>query len=412
MTGAEPLRVDPFAALVYAESLRPGLADLLAPPYDVIDASRLPDLQARPDNVVHLIRPAGPDEESAHAAAAATLRDWRDRKVLVEREPAVYVYERRGRHSLLRGVIGAVPVGADSGAVLPHEDVMPEPVADRAALMELAGAQLEPILLTVSDVPTLDAVVVAAVAGAPLLDVTLDGARHRIWPLEASSAAIVSAALATHQAVIADGHHRFAAYARLRERVGSAWSTGLALIVDTARYPFQVGSIARVVSGVTADAAAAAVGRLAQLEHLPPDLAEGSARLQAASESGPALLLIDQHTGVLLSGFGSALRELESRADGHSPQWRSLPTALLHEWLIPDVWHLSADQATTRLTYHHDADEALAAAALVNGCVVLPPAVPLAVVRHLAATGERLPRKSTSFEPKPPAGLLIRPIES
>jgi uncharacterized protein (DUF1015 family) len=62
------------------------------------------------------------------------------------------------------------------------------------------------------------------------------------------------------------------------------------------------------------------------------------------------------------------------------------------------------------VTYHHDGDEALRSADRDAGVAVLtrPPA--LADVLALAARGERMPRKSTSFGPKPWTGLLMREL--
>ena len=83
--------------------------------------------------------------------AARLLRDWQDEGILVpDPEPALYVYEQSlpAGPVLQRGLIGALrlaPLGA--GPVLPHEDVIPGPVAGRRQLMEATGANLEPIFL-------------------------------------------------------------------------------------------------------------------------------------------------------------------------------------------------------------------------------------------------------------------------
>ena len=74
----------PFRALRYDETVAGPLADLVAPPYDVIDAAARRDLLARsPYNVVHLTLP------ESEAAAAAALGDWRRTGALREQEPAL-----------------------------------------------------------------------------------------------------------------------------------------------------------------------------------------------------------------------------------------------------------------------------------------------------------------------------------
>ncbi len=81
-----------------------------------------------------------------YTEARDTLAAWLDEGILAADEtPALYVYEQSSATFVQRGLIGAVGVG--SAAVLPHENVMPGPVADRLALMRTTQANLEPIFL-------------------------------------------------------------------------------------------------------------------------------------------------------------------------------------------------------------------------------------------------------------------------
>jgi uncharacterized protein (DUF1015 family) len=57
---------------------------------------------------------------------------------------------------------------------------------------------------------------------------------------------------------------------------------------------------------------------------------------------------------------------------------------------------------------HNDAAEAVALADETGGTAVIGPPVPTRDVYAIAAQGERVPRKSTSFGPKPRTGLVIR----
>ena len=165
-SGAPPaagLVLAPFRGLRYAQDRVSGLAEVTSPPYDVI-AHEAEDhlLASDPHNIVRLILPRqgagnpreaanGARAEPAYADAARMLRDWQDEGILVpDPVPALYVYEqtRTDGQVLQRGLIGALrlaPLGA--GPVLPHEDVIPGPVAGRRQLMEATGANLEPIFL-------------------------------------------------------------------------------------------------------------------------------------------------------------------------------------------------------------------------------------------------------------------------
>ena len=146
------LELTPFRGLRYDPERVGSLAAVTSPPYDVVvRPDGLLHLEsADPHNIVRLILPQATTPAARNEQAASTLRRWLPEGVLTaDAEPALYVYEQRGDGMLQRGVIGALRLSEPSeGVVLPHEDVMPHIVADRAALMRATRANLEPLLLT------------------------------------------------------------------------------------------------------------------------------------------------------------------------------------------------------------------------------------------------------------------------
>ena len=86
---------------------------------------------------------------------------------------------------------------------------------------------------------------------------------------------------------------------------------------------------------------------------------------------------------------------------------RSSPVdaAVLHDVLLP-AWGVAEEQ----VGYHHSLDQALHTTARQPGIVVAvhPPTVP--EVMETAARGIRMPRKSTSFSPKPRMGVVMRDL--
>jgi uncharacterized protein (DUF1015 family) len=58
--------------------------------------------------------------------------------------------------------------------------------------------------------------------------------------------------------------------------------------------------------------------------------------------------------------------------------------------------------------FHHDVASAAKSAVESGGIVLLLNPTPVADVAEVAAAGDRMPRKSTLFVPKPATGLLIR----
>jgi uncharacterized protein (DUF1015 family) len=94
-------------------------------------------------------------------------------------------------------------------------------------------------------------------------------------------------------------------------------------------------------------------------------------------------------------------------AGAHSPDWNELDASVLHAVLLDRVWRVDDD----RVSYLHDAEAALRQARRVGGVAVLMRPVTVDVVQSLAARGERMPRKSTSFGPKPRTGLVLRLLD-
>ena len=147
----------------------------------------------------------------AHAAdlLAALARGRRPARATTQ--PALYVYEQAGRGVLQRGLLAAVELRDPAErVVLPHEDVMPGPVADRLELMRATGANLEPILLVYDGGGDTATVIAEVVAGPPPLStVSEDGLGQRIWAVtDPDLIGRVQRDLAPRQALIADGHHR------------------------------------------------------------------------------------------------------------------------------------------------------------------------------------------------------------
>jgi uncharacterized protein (DUF1015 family) len=422
--GAGGLRLAPFRGLRYVPERVGSLAAVTSPPYDVVvrpDGQRHLET-ADPYNVVRLILPDAETPAAKHRKAARTLARWLDDGVLApDPEPAVYVYEQLDGDHLQRGVIGALRLSpSEEGVVLPHEDVMPGPVADRAALMRATGANLEPLLLAYRDGEATARIVdrTAAPSGAgpePLLTTTTeDGVRHRLWALtDPADLAAIDADLSGRQALIADGHHRWATYLRLQAAhpPGTPWDHGLVLLVDTARYPLRVRAIHRVLPRVPVRAALDAVRDVFRVRTLTGSLDDALAALARAAEEGNAFLIAGdgRHDGLrLLDRPDPALIEACLPRDRPEP-WRRLDAAVLHSALLDHVWRVP--DSPEHIRYLHDTAAAISQAQRLGGTAVLLHPVREHVVLDLARQGVMMPRKSTSFGPKPASGLVMRSVE-
>ncbi|MGW2447671.1 DUF1015 domain-containing protein [Streptomyces sp. NPDC001675] len=412
------LELTPFRGLRYDPDRVGSLASVTSPPYDVVvRPDGLHHLEsADPHNIVRLILPQAGTPDARNEQAADTLRRWLAEGVLApDPDPALYVYEQRdGDGMLQRGVIGALRVSAPAeGVVLPHEDVMPPVVADRAALMRATRANLEPLLLTYRGDGKAAEVVERTVAGPPLLETTTeDGFRHRLWSVTApADLAGIQSDLAQHQALIADGHHRWATYLRLRAEhpSPSPWDHGLVLLVDTARYPLRVRAIHRLLHGLPVRDALAALSGQFRVRRLDVPLAKAQEVLADAACAGNAFLLAGDGSFHLVDRPDPGLLDRTIPAD-RPAAWRSLDATVLHATLLEHIWHIPED-SPAHIAYIHDTAATVAKAEQDGSTAVLLHPVREEVVRELARQGVKMPRKSTSFGPKPASGLVLRALE-
>ncbi|MFF1925071.1 DUF1015 domain-containing protein [Streptomyces sp. NPDC058221] len=412
------LHLIPFRGLRYVPELVGSLAAVTSPPYDVVvRPDGLLHLEsADPHNIVRLILPQADTPAARHEQAAATLNRWLAEGILApDPEPALYVYEQRDGEILQRGIIGALELSAPAdGIVLPHEDVMADVVEDRADLMRTTQAHLEPLLLTYrSDGNATGAtgVIERTIHRPPLLATTTeDGFSHRLWavtdPAERSAA---EADLARHQALIADGHHRWATYLRLQQEhtVRGPWDFGLVLLVDTARYPLRVRSIHRLLHGLPVADALAALTGLFRIRDVDGPLSQALDALADAAAEGNAFLLAGDGGFHLVDRPDEALLTRTVPAD-RPADWRTLDATVLHSTLLDHVWKIPDDRA--HIAYIHDTAAAVEQAERHNVTAVLMHPVREEVVRDLARQGVTMPRKSTSFGPKPATGLVLRSL--
>ncbi|MER7726173.1 DUF1015 domain-containing protein [Streptomyces sp. NPDC096323] len=412
------LHLFPFRGLRYVPERVGSLAAVTSPPYDVVvRPDGLLHLEsADPHNIVRLILPQADSATARHEQAAATLQRWLAEGILApDSEPALYVYEQRNGEILQRGVVGALALsGPAEGIVLPHEDVMAHVVEDRADLMRTTAAHLEPLLLTYrsdGDATGATAVIERTIQCPPLLATTTeDGFSHRLWAVtDAADRAEIERDLAGRQALIADGHHRWATYLRLQREhtVPGPWDFGLVLLVDTARYPLRVRSIHRLLHGLPVRDALAALDGLFRVRTVEGPLPRALDALAAAAAEGNAFLLAGDGAFHLADRPDQALLARTVPAD-RPAAWRTLDATVLHSALLDHVWRIPDDPS--RIAYIHDTAAAVEQAERHDSTAVLMHPVREEVVRDLARQGVTMPRKSTSFGPKPATGLVLRSL--
>jgi uncharacterized protein (DUF1015 family) len=398
-----------------------------SPAYDLVSPAGRDNLaDADPYNIVRLILPRvdspGPGRDAPAARrpaeqAAAALRSWEAEGVLDrDDEPALWLYELDPREgAATTGWLGAValpPPG--SAAVLPHEDTYAPAVEGRRALLAATRTDLEPIVLAHDPDPTVADLTSSARRGRPALELEdTDGVRHRLWRVtDPGLLERLTGALRGTGAVIADGHHRFAAataHARTQPQVPGADAV-LALVTPMGPGGLRVDPIHRVVPGFDLDTALAGAARGFHVAELPRPADAAALGLLISrwlgSADGSGFLVTDGSRLALLTAPSPDTR---AAVPAEAPEaWRRLDVVLAHHGLLGRLWGRADDPEAVLIA--HSAGEAVRTAVERAGVALLLRAPSPGDVAAVARAGARMPRKSTLFVPKPRTGLVLRPL--
>ena len=159
--------VIPFRGLRYNATKVEGLANVIAPPYDVIKPEERVALEAHhPANIIRLIlsQPHNDDTDAVnqYTRAATLMNQWiADGTLVRDATPRYYIYDQSfnapdGKNYTRRALIALVKLEPfENRVVLPHEKTHAGPKADRLNLMRECHANLSPIFLLYAD-PTGD----------------------------------------------------------------------------------------------------------------------------------------------------------------------------------------------------------------------------------------------------------------
>jgi uncharacterized protein (DUF1015 family) len=418
--------VQPLRALHYDPAVVGPLADVVAPPYDVIDARQRAALIARsPFNVVAVDLPQSDDGKDQYAAAGELFESWQLHGALVrDGTPAVWAHTQDytgpdGVTRTRRGFFCRVRIeDYGPGRVRPHERTHPGPKEDRLRLTRATRANVSPIFSLYSDPeqaawralsPTTERRPFAEIAD-------VDGTVHRLWRVgDADAIAAVQAATDGVELLIADGHHRYETMKTYAEEIGGEGEHRyilmcLVALEDPGLTVFPTHRLVRGLDDARWKALDAALARdfeisTVAVEDLAPAPGDGSTPLELGfidSRKPEAMRLTLRDQAIA----DAALPE-------YSDAYRHLDTGVLETLLLKNALGYSDDDIAhfNGLFYARDTAEALAMvrSGEYDAAFVMRP-TPVQQVRDVAAAGENMPPKSTYFFPKLLTGLLFNQL--
>ena len=434
----------PFQGTMYDRKVVGDVREVVAPPYDIIDAAGQKALHDRhPQNIIRLElgldQPGDGPTNNRYTRAAGTLHDWlRSGALKRDAHPTLYYhtieytppYSQPGAPTrILKGFLATVKLEAlDSGHIYPHENTRAAAKTDRLNLLEACRSNFSPIWSLYSDPQnSVIGALEAAVKGTPArIDFRDDvGFRQQLWAVtDPTVLSHVTETMRSKPLFIADGHHRYETalnYQRLRRQqagspTGQQPYDGVLMLLASLEDP---GLTVLPTHRVTTTALPSYEQVTALLAHTF-DLQEFpySSSTQAAVREKflDALKTIGRTVPV----FGLALKGQNryvtlALKPAHRPTAQTSPRAKLDVSLLQQLVVTSlcpTQQEQEAILYTKDDHEALDWVAQGTGTgALLLNATKVSEVQAVATAGERMPHKSTYFFPKPLTGLVINVFE-
>ena len=434
--------IRPFRGVRYDRARVPDLSKVVTQPYDRIS----PALQTRyyelhPANFVRLIQgkasPAGGKGGDVYTRAGATYHEWLGSGVLAQDErPALYAYRQtftlpgggqRTRKAFL-ATLQLTPFA--EGTVLPHERTLSGPKIDRLNLFRATGVNFEPVFLLYPDAENrIDGILDAAIAGhtpdADAHELYEQDVRQQMWVIDDPDviAAVAQEMAPKRSLIIADGHHRYETALNYRDEMRSAQPnapagalydyalTALVSMEDPGLTILPTHRLVHSYHGMDTDQLLAQAGEYFEITPLADRAALAGA--MSRPDSGQHVFGFD--TGARQSLWSlKNLRIMDQLVPDRAQAWRSLDVSILHELVLEKLLGLDKESIARQenLTYLREPEpgyQALAQGEAQFLFLLNPTRMPQ--VAACAASGEKMPQKSTDFYPKMISGLVVYPLQ-
>ena len=407
--------VIPFRGLRYNATKVDGLANVIAPPYDVIKPDEQTDLEARhPANIIRLILSQPHDDDTEHGnrytRAATRMNQWiADGTFQRDATPHYYIYDQSfnapdGKHYTRRALIGLVKLEPfENRVVLPHEKTHAGPKIDRLNLMRQCHANLSPIFVLYADAAGDIERIMESFTDEHPPEVDCEerfGSTHRLWCLDdPEQNNEIQNLFSQRPLLIADGHHRYETALAFRDEMAHTGLQGYDyMMVNLVRMEspgLAVLAIHRLLDNLNPDSVTHAITKLPEVfdVHELDRQATLMAELEALRGKSPAV-------GLYTADDKYRLLIPRSATSGQ------LDVILVQETLIKEMFQV--ETLADHISYTAYADDAVAHVKGGTGRVaLLMNPTPVEQVLEVAMAGSIMPQKSTYFYPKMATGFVL-----
>ncbi len=429
--------VQPLHGLRYQTDRVRDLAQVLSPPFDVIDT----DAQRRyyernPYNVIRLELgeqyPTDTMLNTVYTRAATTLSEWRLNGILrQELVPCYYLYQQSFTHgeTAYRRTSLLVRVRLESwnaGVVLPHEQIRKKDKEDRLELLRACSTNFSPIMCLYDDPDGLMHSLLAPYTKRSEVELFDEvGEEHRLEPIiDPSSIARIQDFFTARQLYIADGHHRYTTALQYRDEIQK--QHGQLDPMDGANFVLMAlisiddpGMLVLPTHRILFDLPQHSLASLTPqqlasfftVQSIEGTASQTSVLERLAQASQPSFVLKTAEQTLLLTPNERGLQLMQQ--SGHSKAWNTLDVAVVQYLLLHTLLGITDEDIAVGnyVRYSHDIQQTLQALASGEGqAILLLNGLPFKQVRDVALAGDRMPQKSTYLYPKLITGLVMNPL--
>jgi len=396
-------------------------SEVIAPPYDVLNSDEARDKATdKPLSFLHVSKPEVDlprdtpfDDPEVYNQGSKNLSKLISEKILIEEDAdSIYICEISTNGRKQTGVAFVASLDAyDLNLIKKHEYTTPRKEADRVLNISTLNAQTGPVLLTYESNMNLKEIFSKMIARDPIYDVYADeGPRHKIWKLSNVDEidSILKFINNMGALFIADGHHRSAAAAQVRDqrKQNNANHNGREnynyfLAVAFPHDEMNILGYNRVVKDIN--------------NHTQESL------FQEISQSFDLELSPVRFSPSKPKQFGMYFEEiwykLELKQAFHNiaDPVNSLDVSILHNYLLEPILGIKDERTDQRIDFIGGAkglkilEEKVDSKAMMVAFSFFPTAIDDLIL--VAKAGKVMPPKSTWFEPKLLDGLLTHRID-
>ena len=430
--------IRPFHGVRYNQSQVNDLAAVICPPYDIITPQMQQELCQRSEhNFVRLEfgqdLPQDSHIDNKYIRASSTLERWLKQGILkVDDTPAIYLHDQyfshQGNGYRRRGIIALVRLEEWSKMVVrPHEGTLSNPKDDRLNLMWALNANTSSIFGLYEDrKQQISSLLAAQAQSEPMMEIRdVNGEGHAAWAItETETIERRCGCLAQQPLYIADGHHRYESaltYHRERHACDSSLSGDkpfdfvMMTLVDLSDPGLVILPAHRLVRGISNSALGQLMAKLKtffEIEELPltmPDVWNQVDGLLAEEANEIKLVLFGldkEHLLILrLRDFAAASQMMPYF---HSELYKRLDVSIVDHVILEELLGLTRDKEGASLAYSYDRlDSVRKVFDREYQLAFLLSPIKAEMIKGIADVGDRMPKKSTYFYPKLPAGLVF-----